>query len=448
MSKLSAANLKKTWYYLRRNGLKHTLSAAAERLGEKKTYRMQEPDEAQLAEQRRHSREGDFDLSFSIVVPTFRTPEPFLRRMIASVLAQTYPKFELILADATEDDSVRKVAESFGDTRIIWKKLPENAGISENTNRGLEMAGGDYVGLLDHDDVLTPDALYEMAVRIEEAGRKGTTLQLLYSDEDKCNADETEFFDPHFKEDFNPDLLMSNNYICHFLVMKRELICKLGFRKAYDGAQDFDLVLRAMAALWKQEETIVHVPKVLYHWRCHEASTAQNPQSKRYAYEAGLRAVQDFADGMGWKAHAVETVHLGFYRYQYQTSPLEIRDDLAAVGGPLVSRGRIKGGRMDEQGNVYYDNLPLSYSGYLHRASLQQNACVLDIRNLELRESLYPVFYEVTGVPYRKDPATGCTDVSAFPAGTDFIDVSIRLCAVLRGMGYRLLYLPERTGKL
>lgn len=203
MSKVSAANLKKMWYYLRRNGLKHTLSAVAERLGEKKTYRMSEPDEAQLAEQRRHSREGDFDLTFSIIVPTYRTPEPFLSRMIASVLAQTYPKFELILADATEDDSVRKVAESFGDTRIVWKKLPENAGISENTNRGLEMAGGDYVGLLDHDDVLTPDALYEMAVRIGEAGRKGTTVQLLYSDEDKCNADETEFFDPHFKEDLD-----------------------------------------------------------------------------------------------------------------------------------------------------------------------------------------------------------------------------------------------------
>lgn len=445
MGKISIANLKKTAYYLKRNGLKHTVSAVRERISGKgqEPYRFQPAAEEELSRQRALSGKGFSGKTFSIVVPAFKTPEKYLRRMIDSVLSQTYPGFELILADASGDDTVASVVRTYEDSRIVYTKLERNAGISDNTNCGISLAKGDYIGLLDHDDVLTADALFEMAAAIEEAEKKGVVPRLLYSDEDKCDGEEKTFFDPHFKEDFNLDLLLSNNYICHFLVMERGLMQELKFRNQYDGAQDFDLVLRAAFALQGKEDAIVHLPKVLYHWRCHSASTAENPQSKRYAYEAGLRATQDFARKKGWKVRAEETKHLGFYRYVYLDKPLNVREDAGAVGGPVYEKGRIAGGRMDETGRVYYENLPRTYSGYLHRAVLSQDAEALDIRNIAVREELHSLFAQVTGTEYKTDTRTGCFDISVLPEGTDFKAVSIALGRAIREKGYKLLYLPE-----
>ncbi|MCQ2539132.1 MAG: glycosyltransferase [Acetatifactor sp.] len=438
------ANIKKTAYYLKRNGLKNTWDAVAERLGGSgETYVFTETP-ADVLENQRAASGTLSDIRVSIVVPAFRTPEQFLRRMIDSVLNQTYPKLELILADASDTDSVEQVVKTYSDERLVYHRLAENAGISQNTNEGLKFATGDYVGLLDHDDILTPDALYEMVSMIENKRRQGIELQMLYSDEDKCDGEETAYFEPNFKEDFNLDLLLSNNYICHFLMMKRELMQSLGFRGEYDGAQDFDLVLRAAFALSHREECIAHVGKVLYHWRCHSASTAENPQSKRYAYEAGMRATADFAAKKGWKVQAKETKHLGFYRYEYAESPLSQRTDLGAIGGPVIHRNRIIGGRMDEEGKVYYENLPVNFSGYLHRASLQQDALALDLRNIELKEALYPLFQEVVGVPYKKDESTGRLDVSILPQGADTKELAIALGRAIRQKGFRLLYLPDR----
>ena len=138
----------------------------------------------------------------------------------------------------------------------------ENLGISGNTNAALEMAEGDFVVLADHDDRLTPNALFECAKKLNE----NRTCDVLYSDEDKLDMDGDELFDPHFKPDFNPDLLTSVNYICHLFVVKKELIDKVGgFRAEYDGAQDYDFIFRCT----ENAEKICHIPKVLYHWRCH-----------------------------------------------------------------------------------------------------------------------------------------------------------------------------------
>ena len=225
--------------------------------------------------------------------------------------------------------------------------------------------------------------------------------------------------------------------------LKRELMQGLGFRKEFDGAQDFDLVLRAAFALQGKEETIAHLKQVLYHWRCHSASTAENPQSKRYAYEAGLRAVQDFADQKGWKLRAEETRHLGFYRYVYSADPFTVREDVGAVGGPVISRGKIAGGRMDEAGKIFYENLPTSYSGYLHRAVLQQDADVLDLRSIRVREELRPLFTEIVGVPYVEDPKTGRFDYTTLLTDADLKLLSITLGKAIRARGYKLLYLPD-----
>lgn len=446
MGRINGANLKKTIYYLRRNGLKRTWHAVRERLEERRRppYVWERPSEAELEAQRgRWEREG-FAVTFSILVPAYRTKPEYLREMAASLCRQTYPKWELILADATEDDSVERAVREIPDPRIRYIRLPQNAGIAQNTNQALPYATGDYVGLLDHDDILTENALYEMAQRIEQGRGQGLEPELLYSDEDKCNGGGTEYFEPNFKEDFNLDLLLSNNYICHFLVLRRELIWALRFRPEYDGAQDFDLVLRAVYALRQREHAILHIPKVLYHWRCHTGSTAENPQSKRYAYEAGRRAVQDFVDRAGWKAEAEETSHVGFYRLRYQGHPFESRADVGAIGGSLVCRGKICGGRMEEDGTVVYRGLPVHYSGYLHRAVLQQDACAVDLRNLEVREECRELFWQVTGVRYRAASGMGRFDDTLLPKNCDICQLSLKFCRALRDAGYRILYLPDR----
>ena len=356
MGQWNLTNLKKTIYYLKRNGLRATWYAARERMECKGRvpYEYVAPTKRELSEQKRTKLA--FGETISILVPAYRTGAVYLRELIDSVLQQTYPHWELILADATEDDSVKQVVESYGDERIHYYHLEENGGISANTNQALEHASGSYIGLLDHDDVLTPDALYQMAARIGILREKGVEAGFLYSDEDKCDGDRSRYYEPHFKEDFNFDLLLSNNYICHFLVMETGLMRAVGFRKEYDGAQDYDLVLRATAKLmesasgegtgrWAWQRRIVHVPKVLYHWRCHEASTAANPRSKEYAYIAGRRALQDFADRQGWRAVAADLKHLGFYRLEYGTSIFDSRSDLGAVGGGVLAAGKIVGGR-------------------------------------------------------------------------------------------------------
>lgn len=474
MNKIDLANAKRTLHYLRRNGFKNTCYAVWERLEERKQppYRWIPPTPAELARQRQESsRLINATVTFSIVVPCYRTRERYLREMMDSVRRQTYPYWELILVDSTEDDSVERIVRTVKDSRVRYVKLKKNAGIAENTNQGIELATGRYVGLLDHDDLLTQNALYEVWRAVEDAAARAVEPHLLYSDEDKCDGNAVRYYEVNKKEDFNLDLFLSNNYICHFMVLKRELIQKLLLRKKYEGAQDYDLALRAVEHLAGQEEKILHISKVLYHWRCHTSSTAENPQSKLYAYNAGRKAVQEYADRQGWRAKAADTLHLGFYRLEYPDSPLDVRRDVGAVGGPLFGKRRktfhfrfhgssvhvtfkplffgrrILSGRMKEDGTVYYEGLSKGFSGYLHRASLPQDAEAVDIRNIRVREELWPLFRDVVGVPWRTIPDGEIFDVSTLPKGTDVKAKSVELGRAIRLAGYRILYLPEYARK-
>lgn len=449
MSKLTIANIKKTLYYLRRNGLKNTYYAAKERLsGGQEAYCFTGASAKQLKEQRDYV--FDKQPLFSILVPTYRTAREYLLEMMDSVLEQTYGRLELILADATEDDSVETIVreymsqekERYGSQRIRYHRLERNGGISENSNEALKLAAGDYIGLLDHDDVLTPDALYEMTLQLEKCGAAGVEPLLLYSDEDKCNQDRSVYFEPHYKMDFNLDLLLSNNYICHFLVMKRELMQSLGFRKEYDGAQDYDLVLRAVTQILPEEERIVHIPKVLYHWRCHTGSTAENPQSKTYAYEAGKRALQNTAKRMGWNARAEHLRHLGFYELCYEPDMFAVRADVGAIGGSLAGKdGELVYGAYDEQGNVLYAGLPRGYTGYMHRGVLLQNVTAVDIRMIRVRPECRALFAQTVGVPY-VESGNGCFAWQTLPEGTDYQAVSMALGTAMREAGYRICWNP------
>lgn len=220
----------------------------------------------------------------------------FLEQMIDSVVQQTYQNWELCLADGS-DDKHSEVGEycknlAKNDTRIVYEQLDENKGISENTNYCIKMATGDYIGLFDHDDVLHPCALYENMKMICEKN-----ADFLYSDEATFqNDDLTEIITYHFKPDFAIDNLRANNYICHFTVFARELVEQVGgFREEYNGSQDHDIILRLTSAA----KCICHIPKILYFWRSHAASTSQDIYSKTYAIEAGQKAVRNSIEENG-----------------------------------------------------------------------------------------------------------------------------------------------------
>ena len=443
MGKISLGNLKKAWAFLRRNGWKNTFYAAAERiLTPAEAYEYMPPGKEELLGQRKDTL--DQKTLFSILVPLYRTPGPYLREMIESVLAQSYIGLELVLADATEDNSLYGIVQELsrrdeiqtGKKRIRYQHLTKNGGISENSNSALALCSGDYIGLLDHDDLLTPDALYEaLQAILRKEKETGKRPLLLYSDEDKCSSDAGRFYEPHRKLDFNPDLLLSNNYICHFTIIEGTLFKSLGFRKEYDGAQDYDLVLRAANTLWEEKNRIVHIPKVLYHWRCHQDSTAANPASKMYAYEAGRRALQDFADQKGWRAKAEHKKNLGFYRLHFEPDLLHAREDVAAVGTvPL-----------DEKGNVMYADIPKGFDGYMHRGSLVQDVPALDIRTIALKKEYAPVFQQITGVPYRNLPGGSFLDRSVLSEKSEeeIRTMSLQLGKTLTEKGLLLCWDPE-----
>ncbi len=231
--------------------------------------------------------------TISIVVPVYDTPERFLRRMIESVTAQRYPHWELCIADdASPSPHVRTVLDraAASDTRIKVVHRAENGHISACSNSALELATGDFVALLDHDDELPEYALAVMALHLAEHPEH----DLVYSDEDKID-ERGKHYDPFFKPPWNPELLESQNYIGHLVVMRRELVASVGgFREGYEGSQDYDLLFRITERL--DASRIGHIPHVLYHWRAIAGSTARSTSQKSYAEEAGVRAVQDHLD--------------------------------------------------------------------------------------------------------------------------------------------------------
>ena len=330
LKKLSPYNIQKGLRYLKHFGVKEFFVRLSDRLEpEEVPYGPWFAGHRATEEEQKRQRTHKFadPVTFSIAVPLYRTPERYLREMIASVQAQTYPHWELCLANGSpEEEQLRKLLEEYAaeDPRICVKQLSENAGIAGNTNAALAMATGEYVGLLDHDDLLEPDALFQVMSTLDAARQRKQPLpELLYTDEDKISGDGSEYFQPNLKPDFNPDLLRSNNYICHFLVVSRGLLEKVGgFERQYDGAQDYDFILRCT----EQANGICHIPKVLYHWRTHAQSTADNPISKQYAYDAGARAIEAHLKRVGLAGTVERKKDFGFYRVRY-----------ALEGQPLVS---------------------------------------------------------------------------------------------------------------
>ena len=433
MRRITGENYKRLTSYIKRNGVKASVFKVIERLSRddsEKTYSQDVFDLICDKEEEEFERSVAFThrYKFSIIVPAYETGARRIKEMIFSVLSQTYDNFELCIADASVTDEVENAVKCTESDKIKYIRLKENKGISENTNEALKMATGEYVVFLDHDDILTRNALFEVMNVLEkglskEGGIYTNSVKLIYSDEDKCNDDCDTFFDHHIKPDFDIDLLRSNNYICHMLTVRRELALSVGgFDKDYDGAQDHDFILKCVEKIDRSE--IKHIGKVLYHWRSHTSSTATNPDSKLYAYEAGKRAVKAHLERLNIDAEVTDTMHLGFYKVKYKVSANDLtnvkimsfdelkelsvdelkdsdfeyamiindnvrltnadgieemlgilkRDEVGCVGGLVINKGKIEsaGYSVNEDGELTpdYNGLNKNFSGYLHRAKL------------------------------------------------------------------------------
>lgn len=305
-------------------GFKATWNKFRKRLSNFRDYslymRLNKPSEDELSFQKKYS--FDKKVIFSIVVPLYNTNIDFLKEMIDSVISQTYSGWELCLADGSDSEhgDVEKCCREYvaKDSRIVYKKLENNMGISGNTNAAMRLAQGDYIALLDHDDLLHPSALYECMKVLEKQ-----FADVIYTDEMTFKGKLDNVVSIHFKPDFSPDTLLGHNYICHFLVYSRELQNKVGgFSDECGGSQDYDMVLR----LSEHAKNIVHIPKVLYFWRSHELSVASDVSVKPYCMESAKKAISNHLQRIGREATVVDSDVLSTYKINYKI-----------VGNPKIS---------------------------------------------------------------------------------------------------------------
>ena len=564
-------NIKKIYNFLKANGLSATVYEIKGRLnGGKKVYRKETPDEETLEAQRKASKSFPYRPLISILIPLYNSDRKMLEQLLVSIFAQTYDNFEVVLADGSEDEGlgefIRHLVPDPG--KINYTHLAENGGISKNTNRAIEMAKGDYYAFADHDDLLEPDALYEVVKAINEhlcvalereiepeiepeevseaSGQDLTAASpeqvdttatailshlptVLYTDEDKCDESGKVFYDPVRKPDFDPLYLLSNNYICHLTLIKGDIVKNLLLRPKFDGAQDQDILLRAVMNTCDfsedrgQESTstceyeekrgqdpgehflhpeVLHIPKVLYHWRVAGNSTSGNTSGKRYAYEAGRRAAQEALDKSGIKAESYHTMHVGVYGIDFKEEPLvsggfrNLGYNAGAMGGLVVSgkpTGRIIAGPSDHIGSFKGKpaqagvpseagtlseagtpsapgalhcpliGLPAAAGGPHNRRFITRGVDSLDIRCIKLSPELYDIFKEVTGIEYTEIPLPFKYDLSMggdglhnkiqewekifdfkkIPAGAEIDALSRKLCKAIRDKGYSLIYIPE-----
>lgn len=318
----------RTLVYLKKNGLRATVYRVLKGAGpmpvDKRKLKKIAEDYYISAQRREQEENAQFpkDIKFSVLVPLYNTPDSFLKAMIESVQAQTYKNWELCLADGSDSEHsfVGEICKKYadGDRRIKYEKLEKNLGISENTNACIRMATGEYIALFDHDDLLHPSALYEVMRAICEHG-----ADFIYTDENTFSEEPRDAYNPHFKPDFSPDTLRSYNYICHLSAFSRELLDSVGyFRSEYDGSQDYDLILR----LTEKAKKVFHIRKILYYWRAHKNSVAQDVGAKPYTVTAAKKALAAHLERCGLNGEVLDSSVPTTYHIKYEID-----------GNPLIS---------------------------------------------------------------------------------------------------------------
>lgn len=271
-------------------------------------------------EQKSEYRELEYQPLISILIPVYNIERKYLSECLDSILNQTYHNFEVCIADdcSTKEETketLKEYSEKDNRIKVVYRK--ENGHISRTTNSALEIAKGEFIGLMDDDDILTDNCLYEMVLALNENKK----LDFIYSDEDKLDM-KGRRCEPHFKPDYSPDSILGGNYFCHFEVIRASIVKKIGgFRHEYVGAQDFDLFLRVIDETTK--ERIKHIPKILYHWRKIPGSTADTIGSKEYAILAGKKAVEETMKRRKIDADVLVPIESTHYivEYKYKKEP-------------------------------------------------------------------------------------------------------------------------------
>ncbi len=320
-------NFEKLSYYIKRYGFAKTSKKVFKRvfgIKEKRTSNLEdyklwikhnEPTEEDYNEQ--INKIFPYSPKISIVVPMYNTNPNDLNELVQSVMSQTYNNFELCLADGSDkaNDELENIVSKINENeKVIYKKIEKNSGISENTNEAIRMSTGDYIGFMDHDDMISRDCLYEIVKKLNENTERA---DFIYSDEDKLDVN-GQRFEAYFKPNYSPETLECNNYITHFVVVSKSLIDEVGMLDSnFDGAQDFDFVLRAT----EKANRVEHISKILYHWRVSTESTADVADNKPYAYEAGIRAIEAHLSRLG-KVGKVSYGNdvPGIYKIEYEVS--------------------------------------------------------------------------------------------------------------------------------
>ena len=381
--KQGASLYQKVKAYYARNGFKATLLRAKSKLLKQpeNNYNQWRKQYLPTAEELEAQRQAGIEHGpkFSIVIPLYKTPEKYLREMIDSIIDQTYINWELCLSDGSGKESpLLPVLEKYReqDARILFSASETPLKIADNTNVAITMATGEYIVFADHDDIMPPEALYECAKAI----LADESIDMMYSDEDKVDMTGKTYFEPNFKPDINIDLLRSMNYICHLCVVKKELLDRAGVLRAeFDGAQDYDFILRCV----EKAEHIHHIPKVLYHWRCHLDSTASNPESKLYAFEAGKRALEEHYRRLGIPARVEHSNYYGMYHtvYEWEEKPL--------VSVLIPNKDHI-------------EDLKKCVDSLVEK-SVYRNFEIVVIENNSTLEETFAYYEQLTGVPYKAD---------------------------------------------
>jgi GT2 family glycosyltransferase len=425
-----------------------------------------EPKPADLRRQSQH-RFGR-QPTISLAVPVYNPPIAFLRALLESIRTQTYAHWELVLADGgSTAPQVRALLEQYAaaDARIKPVFLPENRGIVGNSNAALAACTGQYIGLVDHDDTLAPFALHEIVTAINNT----PAADFIYSDEDKLDL-QGQRVEPNFKPDWSPETLRGRNYICHLSVFKADLVQQIGgFRAGFDGSQDYDLILRAS----EHAQRIVHIPKILYHWRMHAQSTAANKSSKHYAFDAGKRALSEHYQRAGIHATVTDGPILGTYGaiFHLATQPLVSiiipnRDQAQLLARCIDSLGRssyanyeiilIENGSSQPETHAYYRTLaaqpnvkiltwdkPFNYAAVNNFAAVQARGELLLFLNNDI-EAINPDWLEHM-VKLAVQPGVGAVGAKLY-----YADDTVQHAGIILGMGgiagHAHLHYPRAAG--
>lgn len=363
---------------------------------------------------------------FSVIVTAYEPVLKYFEQTLISVLSQTFGGFEVIIADTSMSSGVHDLLEHYRDERIRYYSVPGNRGDASLINGAAVMATGDYLCRVDVGDLLTKDALYEVFSCIMR-----TEAEILYTDEDHCDAAGKKFDDPNRKPDFNKDYLLATNYMQHLLVMRKELFLALRMRDPYDGALEYDLVLRA------PKSEVCHVPQILYHVSSASSQAQEAAREPGSIVAAGRNALEDYLRERAIHATVSYSSRRGIYRINYKPDIFACRQDVGVLGGRVLSRThKVLGGMYDARGQSMYEGWDESEGGPHNRALAVQDAFAVDVRCMRIRPELSVLYENIFGVSYEEHVFGGDEDLA------ELRRKSILFCGMARDIGYLVVWDP------